>query len=64
MINRIYHGSWMGTEKFQPEGKLIMPETRFTSSFWQYPMTPGWDFLVCIGDRRLIIFLTHEKKKY
>ena len=30
MINRIYHRSLMQTKKSQPEGKLIMPETRFT----------------------------------
>ena len=29
-INRIYHHSLMQTEKFQPEGKRIMSETRFT----------------------------------
>ena len=29
-INRIYHRSPMQTEKIQPEGKQIMPETRFT----------------------------------
>ena len=29
--NRIYHRSPMQTEKFQPEGKRMMPETRFTS---------------------------------
>ena len=29
-INRIYHRSPMQTEKSQPEGKRIMPETRFT----------------------------------
>ena len=29
-INRIYHRSLVQTEKSQPEGKLIMPETRFT----------------------------------
>ena len=29
-INRIYHRSLMQTKKSQPEGKLIMPETRFT----------------------------------
>ena len=28
--NRILHRSLMQTEKFQPEGKRIMPETRFT----------------------------------
>ena len=28
--NRIYHRSLMQTEKSQPEGKRIMPETRFT----------------------------------
>ena len=28
--NRIYHRSSMQTEKSQPEGKRIMPETRFT----------------------------------
>ena len=27
---RSYHWSPMGTEKSQPEGKQIMPETRFT----------------------------------
>ena len=30
MINRIYHWSLMQTEKSQPEGKWMMPETRFT----------------------------------
>ena len=30
MINRIYHLSPMQTEKSQPEGKLIMPQTRVT----------------------------------
>ena len=29
-INRIYHRSSVQTEKSQPEGKRIMPETRFT----------------------------------
>ena len=29
-INRNYHRSLMLTEKPQPEGKRIMPETRFT----------------------------------
>ena len=29
-INRIYHRFPMKTEKSQPEGKRIMPETRFT----------------------------------
>ena len=29
-INRIYRRSPMQTEKSQPEGKRIMPETRFT----------------------------------
>ena len=29
-INKIYHQSPMQTEKSQPEGKRIMPETRFT----------------------------------
>ena len=28
--NRIYHRSAMQTEKPQPEGERIMPETRFT----------------------------------
>ena len=30
--NRIYHRSPMQTEKPQPEGQRIMPETRFTES--------------------------------
>ena len=30
MIDRICHRSLMQTEKSQPEGKRIMPETRFT----------------------------------
>ena len=30
VINRIYHQSPMQTQKFQPEGKWIMPETSFT----------------------------------
>ena len=30
MIIRIYHRSPMQTEKSQPEGKRIMPETMFT----------------------------------
>ena len=29
-INRIYNRSPIQTEKSQPEGKCIMPETRFT----------------------------------
>ena len=29
-IHRIYHQSLLQTEKSQPEGKRIMPETRFT----------------------------------
>ena len=29
-INRICHRSLMQTEKSQPEGKRIMPETKFT----------------------------------
>ena len=29
-INRIYHRSPMQIEQFQPEGKRMMPETRFT----------------------------------
>ena len=29
-VNRLYHQSPMQTEKSQPEGKRIMPETRFT----------------------------------
>ena len=31
VINRICHRSPMQTEKSQPEGKQIMPETRFIS---------------------------------
>ena len=31
LINRVYHQPPMQTEKSQPEGKRIMPETRFTS---------------------------------
>ena len=30
-INRIYHRSSMQIDKFPPEGKRIMPETRFTA---------------------------------
>ena len=30
MIDRIYHWSPMQAEKSQPEGKRIMPETRFS----------------------------------
>ena len=30
LINRIYHRSPMQNEKSQPEGKRIIPETRFT----------------------------------
>ena len=30
IINRIYHRSPIRTEKSHPEGKRIMPETRFT----------------------------------
>ena len=29
-LSRIYHRSSMQTEKSKPEGKRIMPETRFT----------------------------------
>ena len=35
-INRIYHWSSMQTEKYQPEGKRIVPETRFT----EFPALP------------------------
>ena len=31
-INRIYHRSSIQIEKFQPEGKRIMPQTRFTEA--------------------------------
>ena len=46
----------MKTEKAEPEGKRIVPET----SFRHYPLTEGWDFSVCIEDQCLIIFLTYD----
>ena len=44
LINGIYHRSSMQTDKSQPEGKRIMPETRLTSSR-HYPLTRGLGFL-------------------
>ena len=49
----------MQTEKSQPEGKRIIPETKF-SGIIRWP--DGWDFPICIGDRCLIIFLTYDIK--
>ena len=51
--NRIYHWSSTKTVKSQPEGKLIVLETRFTEC---------WVFLVCIKDQFFIIFLTYDIK--
>ena len=47
-INRIYHGSPMQTEKSQPKGKRMMPETRFT----EFPALPLTRELVFLGLRR------------
>ena len=50
---RIYHRSPILMEKFQPEGKWIMPESRFSA----FPalsvdlLTTGMGFSVCIRDR-------------
>ena len=43
-MNRIYHRSPMQTEKFQPEGTWIMPDTRF-SEFPALSLTRGKGFL-------------------
>ena len=47
----------MQTEKSQPEDKRMTPENEVyrVSDIIRWP--DGWDFLVCIGDRLLIIFL-------
>ena len=52
------HLSPMQIGKYQPVGKQIMPETRFTE-FSAFSVGPpeGWDFSVCIDDRCLIITL-------
>ena len=42
--NRIYHRSPLQIVKSQPEGKAIMPGTRFTE-FRQFPLTRGLGFL-------------------
>ena len=55
LINRIYHRSLMQTEKSQPKGKRIMPETRFTEVY--HNLLP-----IGIGDRCLIIFPTYDIK--
>ena len=39
-LNSIFHWSQMQTEKSQPEGKQIMPETRFTK-FLALSVDPG-----------------------
>ena len=57
----IYHQSLMQTEKSQPEGKRIMPETRISGII---RLPSGWNFSVCIGDRSLIIFLIYDIKDY
>ena len=49
----------MQTEKSQPEGKRIMPETRFTE-FLALSVDPK----VEISCRCLIIFLTYDIKSY
>ena len=49
----------MQTKKSQPEGKRMMPETRFSDFFGMIRWPESLDFLVCIGDRYLIIFLTY-----
>ena len=43
-INRIYHLSLMQTQKSPPEGKRMMPETRFTE-FRHYPLVQRLGFL-------------------
>ena len=53
----------MQTEKFQSEGKRTMPETRF-AEFPALSVDPRVGFLVCIGDRCLIIFFTYDIKNY
>ena len=47
-INRIYHRSPMQTEKSQPKGKRMIPETRFT----EFPALPLTRELVFLGLRR------------
>ena len=48
-INRIYRWSLMQTEKSQPEGKRIMPETRFS------------EFPALSVDPRVGIFRSHQR---
>ena len=61
--NRIYHWSLMQTEKFQPEGKQIMPETGF-NEFPALSVDPKVGISVCIGDQCLIILLANDIKRY
>ena len=56
MINRTYHWSLMQTEKYQPEGKRIMPETRFTEVFFglhRRPMIDFYSYLLLENDSQL-----------
>ena len=51
--NRIYHRSLMQTDKSQPEGKRIMPETRFTEGKVIMPDTRFTEFPALSVDLRL-----------
>ena len=53
--NKICHWSLMQTEKPQPEGKHIMPETRFTE-FPAYPLTPQLESKWIISEMRFTQF--------
>ena len=46
--NRTYHWSQMQTKKFQPEGKRIIPQTRFIEFPGIIRWHEGWYFSVCI----------------
>ena len=60
--NRTYHRSSTQTEKYQPEGKRVMSETRITEFSGIIRSPEGWDFSICIGDQCLIIFPTFDVK--
>ena len=64
-INRIYQRSLMQTKKSQPDGKQIMPRTRFTG-FPEVSVGPSVEvsWSASEGDRCFIIFRTYDIKNY
>ena len=57
---RMYHLSPIQTEKSEPEGKRIMPQTRFIE-FSAFPLTRGLGFL-CLHRRPMFDFFTYNIK--